>query len=137
MEGIDSMTEYEENYPEWLKLLYDERREEAFHELDKESETFRYYRKLAGKIMDKNRVTARVIDHDIITSEYKYSKKELQELSDLIAAERVMDDMIQEKVYWKAWRDCIMCLRMAGVISNWEMRKEMKHTSPIFDAFDL
>lgn len=120
------MKEFHENYPEWMQLLYDEVREEAYHELQQESKAFRYYAELSSEIQEKFRVASLLMEHAVMKSGCELSKEELQDISDLIACDHNMQDLITHKIYWKAWRDCIRSLRLAGVIPAWEESYETK-----------
>ena len=104
--------------PDWMNLLYDQVFEEVYHELQEESEAFRYYVKLSNEIQQKENICSLLLEHGKIDTGCKLSKKQLQRVSDMIECENRKNNMILLRVYWKAWRDCRHCLKLAGTISE-------------------
>lgn len=120
------MKHYVEDLPEWMILLFDELAKEAHRELREESEAYRYFNELSHKIQEKYRICALVLEYGKIENGYKFSRKELQKLADLVKCQEEMGYMQMQKIYWKAWRDCMICMGMAGSIPAWEAYHEEK-----------
>lgn len=120
------MRKHIENIPEWMQILLKDLREESYHELKRESKSFRYLDELSSKIQTESKVCARVLENAVVNDGYYFTKEELQKLTDLIECNRWMDNLILQRIYWKAWRDCIRSLRLSGVLPEWEESYEEK-----------
>lgn len=120
------MRKYIENIPEWMQILLKDLREEAYHELERESKSFRYFDELSAQIQTSSKVCALVFENAEVKEGYSFTKEELQKLTDLIECNRWMETLISQRMYWKAWRDCIRSLRLAGALPGWEESYEEK-----------